>query len=147
MEANRRPPDVWNRTSPAARAYSVSSLPFPTPVPGWMRVPRWRTMIVPAGTAWPPKAFTPSRFDSESRPFLDAPPPFLCAMASRDYQLLRRLGRSRPRRRPGRLLLRGLLGGRLVAGRLAGVLPGRATFAFQANVLDLEQRHHLTVSL
>jgi hypothetical protein len=30
---------------------------------------------------------TPSRFEVESRPFRDEPPPFLCAMV-RGYQLL-----------------------------------------------------------
>ncbi len=39
-----------NLTLPSARAKSVSSPPLPTFSPGWMRVPRWRTMIVPAVT-------------------------------------------------------------------------------------------------
>src|SRR5690606_18725447 len=36
-------------------------------------------MMLPATTVWPPKTLTPSRFDSESRPFLLLPPAFLCA--------------------------------------------------------------------
>src|SRR6266498_4035818 len=51
-----------------------------------MRVPRWRTMIEPAVTAWPPKAFTPSRLEFESRPLRDEPPPFLCAIGPPGYQ-------------------------------------------------------------
>ena len=43
--------------------------------------PRWRTMIEPAGTVCPEKLFTPSRFDLESRPLRDDPPPFLCAIS------------------------------------------------------------------
>src|SRR5712691_6897523 len=81
METSFRPFDPWNSTTPWRRANSVSSPPFPTPSPGWMRVPRWRTMIEPAGTAWPANTLTPSRLDLESRPFLVEPPPFLCAMA------------------------------------------------------------------
>jgi len=46
-----------------------------------MRVPRWRMMIEPPVTSWPPKAFTPSRCAFESRPFVELPPPFLCAIA------------------------------------------------------------------
>jgi hypothetical protein len=33
--------------------------------------------MLPADTVWPPKAFTPRRFDCESRPFLLEPTPFL----------------------------------------------------------------------
>jgi hypothetical protein len=33
-------------------------------------------MIIPVLTAWPAKIFTPSRVDSESRPFRDEPRPF-----------------------------------------------------------------------
>src|SRR4029078_3078038 len=43
-------------------------------------VPRCRTMIFPASTCSPPKRLTPRRFDSESRPFFELPPAFLCAM-------------------------------------------------------------------
>src|SRR5213082_657796 len=61
-------------------AYSVSSLPRPTFSPGWCFVPRCRTSIVPAFTSCPPKRFTPSLCPWESRPFVDEPPPFLCAI-------------------------------------------------------------------
>src|SRR5207248_2815561 len=83
IEANFRPPEEWNFTWPATSANSVSSPPLPTPSPGWIRVPRWRTITVPAVTAWPPNAFTPRRLASESRPFLVVPPPFLCAIAEK----------------------------------------------------------------
>src|ERR1700753_3170765 len=39
-------------------------------------------MMVPPGTSCPPKAFTPSRCALESRPFLELPKPFLCAITS-----------------------------------------------------------------
>src|SRR3954453_8261757 len=39
-------------------------------------------MISPALTSWPPKRFTPSRWEFESRPFLVDAAPFLCAMGS-----------------------------------------------------------------
>src|ERR1041385_6686974 len=65
---------------PVTLAKRVSSLPRPTFAPGLMRVPRWRTMMVPPGTSCPPKAFTPSRCALESRPFLELPKPFLCAI-------------------------------------------------------------------
>ena len=48
---------VWlppNATVPSINAYSVWSLPTPTLRPGCTRVPRWRTMIEPAGTTSPP---------------------------------------------------------------------------------------------
>jgi hypothetical protein len=32
-------------------------------------------------TVWPPKRFTPSRCALESRPFLEEPKPFLCAIS------------------------------------------------------------------
>src|SRR5437588_5936750 len=47
-----------------------------------MRVPRCRRIIVPPGTRWPPKALTPSRCALESRPFLELPRPFLCAISN-----------------------------------------------------------------
>ena len=50
MFTTRRPRFVPNSTAPADRANSVSSLPMPTPEPGWKWVPRWRTMISPALT-------------------------------------------------------------------------------------------------
>src|SRR5579859_7900356 len=67
---------------PVTLAKSVSSLPRPTFAPGLMRVPRWRTMMVPPGTSCPPKAFTPRRCALESRPFLELPKPFLCAITN-----------------------------------------------------------------
>src|SRR5205814_6120465 len=57
-------------------------LPRPTFAPGLMRVPRWRTMMVPPGTSCPPNAFTPRRCALESRPFLELPKPFLCAITN-----------------------------------------------------------------
>src|SRR5205085_6857969 len=68
-------------TCPLTRAYSVWSRPMPTFVPGCTRVPRWRTRICPAFTRSPPNTFTPRRFACESRPFLELPPAFLCAMS------------------------------------------------------------------
>src|SRR3954471_17744098 len=70
-----------NSTEPAARANRVSSLPRPTFAPGWKWVPRWRTMISPAFTTWPPYRLTPSRCALESRPFREELAPFLCAMS------------------------------------------------------------------
>src|SRR3954452_14318858 len=75
----RRNPKV---TAPGRRANRVSSLPRPTPRPGWKWVPRWRTMISPALTTWPPKRLTPRRWALESRPLRDDEAPFLCAMSS-----------------------------------------------------------------
>src|SRR5579875_3865403 len=73
-------PRSRNSITPVILANSVSSLPSPTFSPGLMRVPRWRTIIDPPETSWPPKAFTPSRCELESRPFFELPKPFLCAM-------------------------------------------------------------------
>src|SRR5437868_6255729 len=53
---------------------------MPTFGPAWNLVPRWRTMIEPAGTIWPPNTLTPSIFGCESRPLRVEPPPFFCAM-------------------------------------------------------------------
>src|SRR4051794_8446907 len=82
MLTTRRPRRVPNSTLPAESANRVSSLPRPTLEPGWKWVPRWRTMISPALTSWPPKRFTPRRWEFESRPFLVEAAPFLCAMSS-----------------------------------------------------------------
>src|SRR3712207_2198733 len=82
MLTTLRPPFVPNSTAPASRANSVSSLPRPTPAPGWKWVPRWRTMISPAFTTCPPKRFTPRRWALESRPLRDDEAPFLCAMSA-----------------------------------------------------------------
>src|SRR5277367_2942733 len=38
--------------------------------------------MLPLVTAWPPNRLTPSRCPCESRPLVDDPPPFLCAMKS-----------------------------------------------------------------
>src|SRR6201989_1668094 len=81
MLITRRPRRVPNSTLPATSANRVSSPPRPTPSPGWKCVPRWRTMISPALTSWPPYRLTPRRWELESRPFLVEAAPFLCAMA------------------------------------------------------------------
>src|SRR6516164_2720678 len=49
-------------------------------------------MIWPARTSWPAKILTPRYCGFESRPFLDEPSPFLCAIATlpRDRRLERR---------------------------------------------------------
>ena len=44
-------------------------------------MPRWRTMIDPAGTTWPANTFTPRNFGFESRPLRLEPPPFLWAIS------------------------------------------------------------------
>ena len=44
-------------------------------------MPRWRTMIEPAGTSWPSPAFTPSRWPTLSRPFFELEPAFLWAIS------------------------------------------------------------------
>src|SRR3982751_3668673 len=54
---------------------------MPTLGPAWNLVPRWRTMIEPAGTTWPPNTLTPSIFGCESRPLRVEPPPFFCAIS------------------------------------------------------------------
>src|SRR5215471_4039998 len=70
-----------NLIRPETLANKVSSFPRPTFRPGFTFVPRWRTMIVPPGTNWPPKALKPRRCELESRPFRELPNPFLCAIA------------------------------------------------------------------
>src|SRR5437764_5771335 len=79
-----RPCAPWfsNFTRPAVFAKIVSSLPSPAFSPGVNLRPRWRTMIVPPVTRLPSCAFTPSRWEFESRPLRELPCPFLCAMAS-----------------------------------------------------------------
>src|SRR3954466_3268569 len=76
-----RPRLMPNSTEPAALANRVSSPPRPTFTPGWKWVPRWRTMISPALTTWPPNRFTPRRCALESRPLRVELAPFLCAIA------------------------------------------------------------------
>src|SRR5579883_1675914 len=73
-------PRSLNSTTPVTLANRVSSLPQPTLRPGLILVPRCRTMIEPPGTNCPPNTFTPSRCALESRPFLELPNPFLCAI-------------------------------------------------------------------
>src|SRR6185437_1604198 len=77
----RSPRPLWNFTAPAALAKIVWSRPMPTCVPGWNLVPRWRTMMLPGTTAWPPHFLTPRRRPALSRPLRDEPPAFLCAMS------------------------------------------------------------------
>src|SRR5918994_5713179 len=88
MLTTLRPRRVPNSTAPACRAKRVSSPPRPTPVPGWKCVPRWRTMISPAPTTWPPKRFTPRRCALESRPLRVELAPFLCAISCSPQALL-----------------------------------------------------------
>src|SRR5215203_1320208 len=64
-------------TLPDTLAKRVSSEPLPTLCPGCTLEPRWRTMMLPAVTTWPPYAFTPSLLPAESRPLREEPPPFL----------------------------------------------------------------------
>src|SRR3954454_21917526 len=82
MDTVLRPRRVPKVTAPGSRANSVSSLPRPTPRPGWKRVPRCRTVISPALTTWPPKRFKPSRWALESRLLREDEAPFLCAMSA-----------------------------------------------------------------
>jgi hypothetical protein len=42
-------------------------------------------MIVPPVISSPPNAFTPSRCALDSRPFVELPPPFLCAIAESPF--------------------------------------------------------------
>ena len=79
-EMKRLSPDRRNSTVPSRSAKIVSSRPRPAPGPGRNFVPRCRTMIIPVFTGCPAKIFTPSRFDSESRPLREEPRPFLCAI-------------------------------------------------------------------
>src|SRR5215211_6397005 len=64
-------------TLPETLAKRVSSDPLPTLFPGCTLEPRWRTIMLPALTTWPPYAFTPSLLPAESRPLREEPPPFL----------------------------------------------------------------------
>jgi len=63
-----------NFTKPEALAKSVSSLPLPTFNPGLKGVPRWRTIIEPAVTNWPPDFFY-------SQPFRLTIPAIFCTSA------------------------------------------------------------------
>src|ERR1051325_8929256 len=71
---------------PLILAKRVSSFPRPTLRPGFTRVPRWLTMIVPPGTIWPPNALKPRRCAFESRPLRELPKPFLCAIKALSCQ-------------------------------------------------------------
>src|SRR5215216_5065130 len=110
-------------TVPSTLANRVSSPPRPTPSPGWMRVPRWRTRIVPAVTSWPPWRLTPSRLAAESRPLRLEDAPFLCAISAFFLFLL------------------ALLLGLGLAAR-----PGRPLAAAEVDGLDLEPGQRLTVA-
>src|SRR5947207_1798166 len=58
----------------------VKSVPRPTLRPGCHFVPHCLTMMLPATTFSPPNFFTPRYCGLLSRPFLDEPTPFLCAI-------------------------------------------------------------------
>src|SRR4029434_7503644 len=87
-----------------------------------MRVPRWRTRIVPAVTSWPPWRLTPSRLAAESRPLRLEDAPFLCAISAFLFLLVL-------------LLLLGLAAG-----------PGRAPTRAEVDRLDLEPGQGLAVA-
>src|SRR6187431_1834837 len=55
---------------------------MPTLSPGCQRVPRWRTIMLPARADWPPNNLTPRRLLSLSRPLRELPPAFLCAIVN-----------------------------------------------------------------
>src|SRR5437763_17054630 len=76
-ETVRRSPLVLNVSVPSRLAKIVSSLPIPVPGPGRTRVPRWRTMIIPALTTCPSNSLTPRRWAFGSRPLREEPRPFL----------------------------------------------------------------------
>src|SRR6476659_8401420 len=110
-------------------------------------------MMEPAGTTWPAKTFTPSRLALESRPFLEEPRPFLCAISLR-FLLRRGLrGRGLLTRLRRRLLRRGLgsrrlcgrgLGSRRLGGRGLGSGPlGRRA---DRDVLDRDAREAAAVT-
>src|SRR5262245_65675394 len=65
-------------------------------------------MIMPALTSWPAKIFTPRRLLCESRPFLEEPSPFLCAIASLASSRVRGSSWSSCLSRPSLPLQRGL---------------------------------------
>src|SRR5690606_1497391 len=75
-------PLSWNLTVPSRSAKRVKSLPRPTLKPGLNLVPRCLTSMLPASTTWPSKRLTPRRCEWLSRPFLELPTPFLCAISS-----------------------------------------------------------------
>src|SRR6478672_9000604 len=97
-DTERRSPLRWNVITPGRIAKIVSSRPICVPGPGRNLVPRWRTMMLPGSTVWPENIFTPRYFGFESRPFLEEPRPFLCAISCRPPSPSgpTRLRRSRP---------------------------------------------------
>src|SRR5699024_4265634 len=117
-----------NSTVPAVSANRVSSLPRPTPSPGWILVRRWRTRISPAPTTWPPKRFTPRRWALESRPFLEELTPFLDAIWDQSFVWSRdRSGDARD-----------LQPGELLAVALALLVTGLVLVAEDADLLAAE---------
>src|SRR6266852_3159173 len=50
-----------------------------------MRVPTWRTRMLPALASWPAYTLIPRRWPLLSRPFRVLPCPFLCAMTLRSH--------------------------------------------------------------
>src|SRR5262245_50928650 len=114
---------------------------MPTFSPGCHLVPRWRTMMLPARTRWPPVFLTPRRCPAESRPLREEPPAFLCAISD---SLFLRLGGGLLRRglRLGRRLLRrrlcfSLLRFRLLLGLLRLRLRRGLLFRFQRGLRRL----------
>src|SRR4030095_15365596 len=109
-------------TVPSTLANRVSSPPRPTPSPGWMRVPRWRTRIVPAATSGPRCRWPRSRLAAESRPLRLEDAPFLCAISAFLFLLVL-------------LLLLGL-----------GARPGRPLAAAEVDGRDRERGQGLAVA-
>src|SRR5690606_22502185 len=125
---------------------------MPTFLPGWCLVPRWRTMMLPAMAFCPPKSFTPSRFECDSRPLSVLPAPFLCAMA---YGMS--CGRACHPERRGLLLIvllggsflgrgffrGGLLGGGLLRSGLLGSSLGLGGLGLRGHRAGLLHRNRL----
>src|SRR3954464_11135666 len=76
-----RPRERPDCTRPGTSANGVSSLPRPTPTPGWNLVPRWRIRISPALTPCPPYRLTPRNWALESRPLRELDAAEECAMS------------------------------------------------------------------
>src|SRR5215472_1582964 len=154
-------PRSLNTIRPVTLAKSVSSLPRPTLRPGFTRVPRWRTMMVPPGTSCPPNALNPSRCEFESRPFRELPNPFLCAIRNQfsvvSSQLISRRSLVFGRRQhllstcsqlplPERLLFllcRGLLGGGLLRSLFLCALGSSKFFCLSGRSRFLRLRFFL----
>ena len=120
-----RPRLVPNSTWPAASANSVSSPPRPTRSPGWKWVPRWRTMISPALTSWPPKRFTPSRWALESRPLREDSRPSCAPWSATPRSAGLDAGHAQPRQ--------------LLAVPLTRVLPGLVLELVDADLRSLDR--------